>query len=356
MSMVVICGGGTGGHVTPGLAVAQELLAMEIKVAWLGIHGGIEERLVPAADIPLQTIDFSAPTGGLGGYMGCLRRLLPAMQTASKILRQQKAQVVLGLGGYSSLPGMCAGRRLGYRCLLHEQNVFPGLANRFLAPWMHRLLTSDPRTFAARDPEVTGNPVRHDFVGIENTEQRAAVRPAQLRLLVLGGSQGARSLNHGLPVALTKADSTWTVAHATGRGNLASTEKAYADAGIEAELVEFMDNVPHRLADADLVICRAGASTVAELACVGVAAVFVPYPHARQHQQANAAILQAAGAAKVLDDEQLIQQPQELAKMLDKLADRTELVAMGEIARALGKPQAARAVARACQEELAHAT
>lgn len=350
MNKVLICGGGTGGHVSPGLAVAAELRKLDIDVEWLGVIRGIEEQMV--TDYKLHTIDFAAPTGGLWGYLSCLWRLLPAVRRAKEIIRHAGVKVVLGLGGYPSLPGVWAGQRLGCRCLLHEQNAVPGLANRFLAPVVDRILTSDPRTFAQRDPEVTGNPVRPEFIGIEGIEQRSATRSKQLRLLVIGGSQGARSLNFGVPKALAQATSSWNVAHACGLGNVAATEQAYAAVTGKVDIVEFMDDMPHRLAEADLVVCRAGASTVAELACVGVAAVLVPYPHARQHQTANASVLAKAGAAKVVADADIATN---LAGVLDELASREKLIAMGEIARGLGKPQAASAVAKACQQEFAHA-
>ena len=355
MNKVVICGGGTGGHVTPGLAVAKELRELDIEVAWLGIHGGIEEKLVPKEDIELQVINFAAPTGGITGYIVCFGRLVPAIIAAKKILKKMNAKAILGLGGYPSLPGVCAGYIAGYRCLLHEQNVSPGLANQFLAPWMHRLLTSYPTTFAARDPDVTGNPVRCEFIGIESAMQRASSRSDNLRLLIVGGSQGANSLNEGVPKAIAKSKVQWQVTHVTGRSNLEKTQQAYSQAGITAELVEFVDDMSYRLAESDLVICRAGAATIAELACIGVAAIFVPYPHARNHQKANALLLEAAGAAHVIDDVQ-IADPQNLATLLNKLGDREKLTQMGEQARALGKPNAARSVANACKEELAYAS
>lgn len=345
---VVICGGGTGGHVTPGLAVAGELRKLGVAVAWLGVRNGIEERLVPADGLELHTVDFHAPHGGLLGYANCVWRLPPAVRAARRILEGLNAKAVLGLGGYPSLPGLLAGRWLGIRCLLHEQNVNPGLANRVMAPWMHSLLTSNPLTFAHHDPIITGNPVRPGFDGHEVPAQRAASRDAALCLLVLGGSQGARSLNEGVPAALARTQSTWVVAHAAGRGNIAMAEAAYGKAGVEAEIVEFMDDVPDRLMAADLVVCRGGASTIAELACVGVAAIIVPYPHGRQHQDANAAIMCGAGAVQVLADNNLTQ----LACLLDTLADRKKLVRMGEQALAQARPQAAHDAAQACQKEL----
>ena len=351
---VVICGGGTGGHITPGLAIAAELRKLGIAVAWLGTQGGMEERLVPDSGIELRTVRFSAPAPGLLGYFKCLLRLLPATVAAMRHLVELDARLVLGMGGYPSLPGMVAGCLRRTRRLLHEQNVIPGLANRAIAPMVHGIMVSHPPTFAARAPQLVGNPVRSAFVSCPEPAERMAGRAGPLRLLVIGGSLGAASLNTGVPRALAAASSRWQVEHFAGHGNVESTEQAYAKANVAANVSAFSGDIAAHMLAADLVICRGGASTIAELACVGVAAVLVPYPYAAAHQRSNAGVLCDAQAAEIIDDEQLANGAA-LARILDRLAVRDVLQDMAHKARLQAWPHAAQHAAQACQKELGHA-
>ena len=326
---------------------------MGVAVDWLGTKGGMEERLVPAAGVPLHTVRFGAPKAGMLSKLACLVRLVPAALSARTILRRLGAKVVLGMGGYPSLPGVFASLGWLARRLIHEQNVVPGLANRLLAPLSHNVLTSHRETFAGGRALVTGNPIRDEFGEVEDTEKRYAARKGDLSLLVLGGSQGARSLNEGVPSALARQKSRWRVEHAAGKSGVEATRKAYEVAGVEAEVGGYFDDACARMARADLVICRAGASTVAEVAAVGVASVLVPYPHAGSHQMANARSLEKDGAAMVVEDARL-GTPSVLDGTLEGLASRERLLEMAVRARATSSPDAARKVALACEQELRH--
>ena len=352
---VVICGGGTGGHINPGLAVARRLREMDVAVAWLGLSGGLEQRLVPAAGFDLRTVSCRAPGTGAVARISLMARLVPAARAARRILRELDARAVLGLGGYPSLPGMLAALGSRARRLIHEQNVLPGLANRLLAPFVHAILASSARTFSGARVRVTGNPVRAEFADQPEPADRLAADGPR-RLLVLGGSQGARSLNQGVPQALGQLPDKedWITEHAAGAGATAKVTAAYQEHGIDAEVADYFDDIAARMARAHLVICRAGASTVAELACLGTAAILVPYPHARGHQRANAIELEQAGAARIIDDAIALQRPQELAAVITAMGGAADLIAMAGRARALGKPDADRDVAAACMEQLKH--
>ncbi|MBF2735246.1 MAG: undecaprenyldiphospho-muramoylpentapeptide beta-N-acetylglucosaminyltransferase [Betaproteobacteria bacterium AqS2] len=353
--VVVICGGGTGGHINPGLAVAKRLRELDVAVAWLGLRGGLEERLVSAAGVDLHTVDLRPAASAPGGRLGLLLRLPAAVADARRILRELDAGAVLGLGGYPSLPGMLASFGLRARRLLHEQNALPGIANRLLAPVVHAILASQEGSFAGGRVQVTGNPVRAEFAGQPAPAKRLATSES-MNLLVLGGSQGANSLNQGVPRALGLLPNKdgWKVEHAAGAGGAAAVEAAYQEQGVKAEVADYFDDAAARMARAHMVVCRAGASTVAEVACLGVAAVFVPYPHAGGHQRANAAALVHARAARLLEDRELRTRPAALAGVMKEAGGLVELFGMAERARALGRPDAAAAVAEACVEQLGH--
>ena len=348
---VVICGGGTGGHINPGLAVAMELDEMGIPVSWLGTAGGMEERLVPDAGVPLHTVRFATPSGGILGRLACMLNLPRAALAARKVLREVDAKVVLGLGGYPSLPGVFASLGGLARRLIHEQNVIPGLANRLLAPFAHRVLTSHPGTLPSSRAQVTGNPIRRQFSVVPEPQERFAGREGPLRLLVIGGSQGAITLNKFVPATLGQMDVDWRVEHAAGESAVDSTVREYEKASVPAEVKAYFPDVDSRMASADLVICRAGAATIAELACVGVASILVPYPHARAHQKANAATLVDAGAAVDLADEAMSKQDR-LAGLLAEMASRDKLLGMAVKARSLARADAAKEVALACEREM----
>ena len=352
-SGVVICGGGTGGHINPGLAVAMELEGMGIAVSWLGSSGGMEERLVPDAGFKLHTVRFAAPKPGMLGKIACAFRLMPAIASARKVLRSINAKVVLGLGGYPSLPGVVASLGGLARRLIHEQNAAPGLANRILAPVSHRVLTSHKGTLARYKAEVTGNPVRRQFAGVAEPNERFRARKGKLRLLVLGGSQGARTLNAGVPAAMSGKGDAWQVEHAAGKSAVEHTRQAYEEAKVEAVVDAYFSDMDDRMARADLVICRAGASTVAELACVGVASVLVPYPHAGGHQKKNTTTLVGAKAAIELDDKAVLDK-ESFSALIAKMSDRNKLLEMAKGARKASAADAAHKVALACQSEIAN--
>ena len=344
---LVIMAAGTGGHIMPGLAVAREVRARGWTVSWLGTSHGMENRLVPPAGIEMDTIAFSGlrgkgllhtATGGL--------RLLKAFWDCLRILRRRQADAVLGMGGYVAFPGGMMASLLARPLAVHEQNAIAGLTNRVLAGVADRKLAAFPAALAGAD--WTGNPVRAEIAALAAPEARYAGRTGPLRLLVVGGSLGAQALNDALPRALAlfaQADRP-VVTHQAGERHLDALRRNYAQAGVDGELVAFIEDMGRRYAEADLVICRAGAMTVSELAAAGVPGVLVPFPHAvDDHQTANARFLSDRGAAVLLPQADL--SPEGLAALLRTL-DRASLLAMAQKARALGKPDATRVVAEHC--------
>lgn len=354
---VLIMAGGTGGHVMPALAVAQELQSRGHTVRWLGTDKGLEARVVPAAGIELFTLQVAGLRGrGVMRYLSAPLGLLGALRQAIGLLRRLRPDVVLGLGGYAAGPGGLAAVLLRRPLVIHEQNARPGLTNRLLARLARRVLCGFPGTrLAGRPAEFTGNPVRAELLNLPAPRERLAVTP---RLLVLGGSQGAQAINSAVPAALELLREGGAalpqVRHQAGRAHVDTVAADYRARGIEAAVGGFIDDMAAAYRDADLAICRAGALTVAELCAVGLGAVLVPYPHAADdHQTANAQQMASAGAAIVLAQAQLT--PQRLADALRPLlADAARRLAMAEAARALARPDAAARVAAACLEA-AHA-
>ena len=353
---VMIWAGGTGGHVVPALAVAQELRARGCDVSWLGTPDSFEARTVPQHDFHLDTIEVHRLRGqGLLSKLLAPLRLLRAMLQARRILRLRRPQVLLGMGGFASGPGGLVGWLLRLPLVIHEQNAVPGLTNRVLARLATRTLQAFPESFpAARRAQVCGNPVRAAIMALPAPQERFAARAgdARLRLLVVGGSLGAQALNELMPkaLALLVPEERPLVTHQAGRGKYEATLRHYEEAGVVAEVHEFLDDMPGAYRDAQLVICRAGALTVSELAAAGVAALLVPFPHAvDDHQTKNAQFLVAAGAASLLQQRELT--PQRLADVLRELcASPQRLQRMAEAARAQARPQATACVADACLE------
>jgi UDP-N-acetylglucosamine--N-acetylmuramyl-(pentapeptide) pyrophosphoryl-undecaprenol N-acetylglucosamine transferase len=346
---VLILAGGTGGHIFPGLAVARALAAQSVAVEWLGAEGAMETRLVPAAGIALHTL----PVRGLRGG-GLLRRLtapfmlLRAVLGAVRLLRRLQPRCVLSFGGFAAGPGGFAAWLLRRPLLLHESNRAPGLTNRLLARFARRRLVGMPGTFARE--EVVGNPVRAEIAALPAPAQRERA-PGPLRLLVVGGSQGARALNLHLPEALRLSGVCCEIRHQTGAAVLEATAQRYREAGLRADTVAFIEDMPTAYRWADLVVCRAGASTLAELCAVGLPAVLVPLPTAADdHQSRNADWLVEAGAAlKLSEGEGFVQR---LAGALTQLAtDPARAAAMAEAARRLARVDAAERVAAICIEE-----
>lgn len=349
---LLVMAGGTGGHIFPGLAVADVLRARGWNVVWLGARGGMEERLVPSRGYPTAWISF----GGVRGK-GWLRKLvLPAAllvafwQSAAAIFRH-RPDVVLGMGGYAAFPGGMMAALLGKPLVIHEQNAVPGLANRVLAGVADRVLAAFPDAFEGRvDVIWSGNPVRADIVSLAPPEARFASRSGPLRVLIVGGSLGARALNEIVPLALAQLVPAErpVVAHQAGAAHVDALRETYRQAGVEAEVLAFVDDMAARYGEADLIICRAGATTVTELAVAGVGSILVPFPHAvDDHQTRNAGYLADRGAALLMPQPTLT--PQSLAEALRGMT-RAKLLEMARAARAVGKPDAAQKVADICME------
>ncbi len=349
---VLIMAGGTGGHVFPALAVADELRSRGIPVVWLGTKAGIESRLVPQAGYPIEWMSIT----GLRGKNTLTLLLAPvrialACWQALAVLSRRKPCAVLGMGGFASGPGGLMAWLIRKPLLVHEQNAIAGLTNKILARFADVVLQAFPGVF--KNAQTTGNPVRRAICEIEEPVNRLAQRQAQqknLRLLVVGGSLGAVKLNEIIPQALSKINKEHRpeVIHQTGVKNIESAKKSYSDAGVEARVEAFIDDMPAVYEWADLVICRAGAMTVFELAAAGVASILVPYPHAvDDHQTHNAFYLEKNGAA-------IIKQQSELstdwlvAALNDFSNDRKKLLDMAIAARKLAIPDSAKTIADAC--------
>jgi len=359
MSGVMIMAGGTGGHVFPGLAVARCLRAQQIEVTWLGTRRGLEARVVPAADLDIH-MEWISIQGvrrtGLINWLLLPIKLSYAVVQAWRILRRQKPQVVLSLGGFVAGPGGIASRLLRTPLVIHEQNAVPGMTNHWLALIANRVLTGFPGAFmevpAARH---VGNPVRSEISALPPPEERLASRRGQLRLLVLGGSQGARVFNEVLPqaMALLSADLRPEIWHQCGQGTKKKLEAAYARASVIANVNPFIEDMAAAYSWADLVLGRAGAMTIAELAAAGCAAILVPYPSAvDDHQTANARFLSERNAAILLPQPECT--PDRLAELLREVSENRELLLkMAHAARGCAMIDAAETVAAVCLEVVA---
>ena len=347
MKTIMIMAGGTGGHIFPGLAVAAEMRAAGWEVVWMGNRGGMEERLVPPHGHRTAWIRARAARGkGLIAKLLLPANLLLSFWESARHILRVKPDVVLGLGGYVAFPGGMMASLLNRPLALHEQNAIAGLANRVLANVADKLMVGFPE--ALNGGEWTGNPVRSAISALPVPENRFKERKGPLRILVVGGSLGAQALNESLPKALALMDEKPLVVHQAGERHLDSLKKNYEEAGVTGELVAFIDDMASRYAAADLVICRAGAVTVAELSAAGMASILVPFPHAvDDHQTANARFLSSRGAAILLPQTELT--PRSLARVIGSL-DRPKLLEMARKARALGKPDAARVVSERCMQ------
>lgn len=353
---VMVMAGGTGGHVYPALAVARELQQRGAEICWLGTPDSFESRLIPAEGIDLELVTIRGLRGkGAAGWLMAPLRLLRALGQALKVMARRRPQVVLGMGGFASGPGGLAARLRGIPLVIHEQNAVPGLTNRMLARIASRVLEAFPGAFGRDQVTHTGNPVRADISALPDPASREVAAGHPLRLLVLGGSQGARALNQGLPRILGQLPEALLprIRHQAGRGKDQETLAAYRQAGIEAEVVEFISDMAGAYANADLVVCRAGALTVAELAAAGVASLLVPFPYAvDDHQTRNADYLVQAGAARLVQESEF--DSGRLADELQQLLSLpTGLRAMAEAARAQAITDATRRVADICEEAAA---
>lgn len=349
---VMIMAGGTGGHIFPALAVAKVLRTRGVPVVWLGADGAMETRLVPQHDIPLDTLAITGLRGkGKLALLGAPVRVLRAIRAAGFVLRRRAPRAVVSFGGFAAGPGGVAARLMGLPLLVHEQNRAAGFTNRMLVKVARRVMTGFPGAFPQQEV-VVGNPVRDEIAALPAPAERMKDRGGPLRLLVLGGSQGARALNLAVPkaIAALPADSV-EVRHQCGEKLRDEAAKAYADAGVGASVEAFITDMAAAYAWADLVVCRSGASTLAELCAVGVGSVLVPFAQAvDDHQTRNAEYLAERDAAVLLRQDDALADA--LATTLRRLAgDAGARQAMAEAARTLAKTDAADRIADIILEE-----
>lgn len=353
---ILIMAGGTGGHVFPGLAVAEYMKVLGWRVVWLGTEGGMETELALRHGHDLEVIRFSGLRGkSIRTWVLLPLRLFLAMWQSAKVILRVRPDVVLGMGGYPAFPGGMMASLLNKPLLIHEQNSIPGLANRILAKLADKVLLGFPGAIGSGKQVVfSGNPVRDEITQVSPPEERYVARTGALRLLVIGGSLGAQALNTIVPQALKRMPKNLRplVTHQAGNRHLEALKKNYAEAEVEGDLLSFIDNMARYYADCDLVICRAGALTIAELSAAGVASILVPYPYAvDDHQTCNAKFLSDRNAAVLLPQNELT--PQRLAELLMGLS-REQLMEMAMKARERAKPDATRRVAEACMEMIKH--
>jgi UDP-N-acetylglucosamine--N-acetylmuramyl-(pentapeptide) pyrophosphoryl-undecaprenol N-acetylglucosamine transferase len=346
----LVMAGGTGGHIFPGLAVAEVLRSQGWHVHWLGAPApSMESQLVPAKGFAFEAVRFGGVRGkGLLTLALLPMRLLQAFWQSLQVIRRLRPDVLVGLGGYITFPGGMMGVLMGKPLVLHEQNSVAGMANKVLAHVADRVLCTFPKVLPKA--QWVGNPMRDGFLNQAPPEARFAQRNGPLRVVVVGGSLGAQALNSGVPqaLALMPRDQRPQVLHQGGVKHLKTLQDNYAQAGVDAELVPFIDDTASAFAQADLVICRAGASTVSELAAVGVAALLVPFPHAvDDHQTVNAQFLSNQDAGWLMPQTELT--PEHLAAFLSRL-DRAQLLHAAKQAYAVRKTTAAADVVQACVE------
>ncbi|MCJ8340496.1 MAG: undecaprenyldiphospho-muramoylpentapeptide beta-N-acetylglucosaminyltransferase [Pseudomonadales bacterium] len=355
--VALIMAGGTGGHVFPALAVADLLRESAVQIHWLGTAAGIEATVVPNAGIKLHCIDVKGLRGK--GKLGLLKApwlIFKAILQARKVFKQVKPDVVLGMGGFASGPGAVAAKLAGVPLIIHEQNAKAGVTNKLSLLLAKRKLAAFPGAFGddvAKGIEIVGNPVRGPILNIQPIEKRYANRSAAINLLIVGGSLGAQAINQVVPQALAQIEvhSRPNVWHQAGGKNIEATLALYKDNGVEAKIDAFIEDMDRAYAWADLVICRAGALTVSELAIAGVASVLVPFPFAvDDHQTANARFLESAGAAILVPQKNL--NNEKLLALLEQLNDRQSLQGMAKKAQQLAAPQASVTVANICLEEI----
>ncbi|MEA3278827.1 MAG: undecaprenyldiphospho-muramoylpentapeptide beta-N-acetylglucosaminyltransferase [Pseudomonadota bacterium] len=353
-SCVAVMAGGTGGHVFPALAVANLLRDQGMEVFWIGTRRGLEARLVPAQGFSLEWISIEGLRGkGAKQVLAVPWRLLVALRQAAEILRRRRPSLVLGMGGFASGPGGLMARALGMPLVIHEQNQIPGLTNKWLSRIADRVFEAFPGSFpASRGAVACGNPVRPEIALLPPPVERLVGRTGPHRLLVLGGSLGAKVLNEtvAFAVATLPFERRPQIRHQAGERTLEAARSAYEAAGVTAEVTPFIADMAAAYGWADLVVCRAGALTVSELAAAGVGSVLVPYPYAvDDHQTANARYLADVGAARLVPQTDLT--PDSLGAILaELLADPKRLEAMAEAARNRAEPEAAERIAAACWE------
>ncbi len=342
---LLVMAGGTGGHVFPALAVAQELQKQGWEIFWLGTKDRMEAQLVPKYGIPIEFIQISGLRGkSLGALLKAPFAILRAVCQARKIIKKIKPNAVLGMGGYVSGPGGVAAKLCGVPIVLHEQNAVAGLTNAWLAKIATKVMQAFPTAFPHAD--VVGNPVRQDFFQQAEPQARFAQRQGKLRVFVAGGSQGARVLNEVLPEFARLMPNALQIRHQVGAGNVEKIQALYAKNNVhkdDVQLFEFIDDMASNYAWADVVICRSGALTVCEIAAVGAPAIFVPFQHKDRQQYLNAEFLAKAGAAKIIEQPALTAQA--LADIFATFR-RENLLNMAELAKSKANPDSAKWVAQ----------
>jgi UDP-N-acetylglucosamine--N-acetylmuramyl-(pentapeptide) pyrophosphoryl-undecaprenol N-acetylglucosamine transferase len=356
MSSLLIIAGGTGGHVFPALAIAHALRRQGVAVTWLGTRQGLEASVVPAAGIAIDWLTIRGlRRAGLWAWLLLPFRLTAAMWQSWHVLRRRRPDAVLAMGGFVAGPGGLVAWLRRTPLLIHEQNAVAGLTNRWLALIADVVMSGFPEAFGVL-PGVrhVGNPVRAEILSLPAPQERLAGRGGRLRVLVIGGSRGAQVFNKVLPqtVALIKPELRPELWHQAGRGQVASVERAYQAGGGAARVSEFIDDMAQAYAWADVIVCRAGAMTLAEVAAAGLAAILVPYPYAvDDHQTVNARFLTERDAAILLPESEFT--PARVAELLAGFASQREvLVKMASHARACAMPDAADAAAQLCVESM----
>lgn len=352
---IMITAGGTGGHVYPGLAVARALLAQGIPVVWMGTSKGLEARVIPEAGIDMVYLSVNGLRGkGLTTLLAAPFQLSKALFQSWGIVKKVRPAAVLGMGGFVAGPGGLVASLMGKPLLIHEQNAIPGLTNKLLLRFCKHVLEGFPGTFSGNEKAIgVGNPVRKDITALEHPVKRLGDRWGRVNILIFGGSLGAQALNEVVPMALGEIplDKRPVVRHQAGKNKDEATISLYEKMNVEADVTPFIEDMAEAYAWADLVICRSGALTVAELAAAGVASILVPYPYAvDDHQTANAKYLSDAGAALLMPQDELTQAT--LSSLLEELcSNRDRLIEMSITARDLAKPHATDDVAALCAEQ-----
>lgn len=351
---VLIATGGTGGHVYPALAVAEELISRGVKVSWMGTRNGMEAKIIPSKSIPLYFVSVTGLRGkGLMGWLLAPFKLSLAIAQAIAIELKHKPDVVLGMGGFVSGPGGIASWVLRKPLVIHEQNTIAGMTNKLLANFATHVVQAFPNTFAEKTKAIhLGNPIRKDIENITSPKERFNNREDnEMHVLVLGGSLGATALNEQLPNIFSslKESCAVSIVHQTGLKHLDSANEFYSSASIDAKVVDYIEDMPKLYSWADIVICRSGALTVSELTAVGVGALLIPYPFAvDDHQYHNAMYLVGGNAAVVVRQSEM--QSNDFVKLLENMIcnGREKLLSMAESARVLSMPNAASKVADLC--------
>lgn len=351
---ILITAGGTGGHVYPGLAVARALQEQNIPVVWMGTPKGLEARVIPEAGIDMVYLSVNGLRGkGALTLLAAPFQLTKALYQSLRIMNKVKPSAVLGMGGFVAGPGGLVASLMGRPLAIHEQNAIPGLTNKLLKKFSKKVLEGFPGTFLDTPQAIgIGNPVRQDIAGLEHPVVRLGDRWGRVNVLIFGGSLGALALNEVVPMALggIPLDKRPNVRHQAGKNKDQDTSRRYEKMGVDAVITPFIEDMAEAYEWADLVICRSGALTVAELAAAGLASILVPYPHAvDDHQTANAKFLSDSGAAILMPQDDMTELT--LSELLVELcADRNKLIEMSIKARDLAKPQATNEVAAICAE------